>query len=388
MSVPGAAGSTLPEGTVTIVPVRGIGEVTSGADLGVLVLTALRRLGLDLVDGDVLVVSSKLLSKAGGLREHADREEVVVRESRRVVAERRTSTGTTRIVVSVAGPVMTAAGVDASNTGPDGGVLVLPSDPDLAARDLYAALLAAAAPEPLPVVGVVLSDTAGRTWREGQVDFALGACGVAVLDDLRGGTDADGRPLSVTARAVADELAAAADLVKGKASGVPVALVRGLPQGTTAPPNLPGAAALVRSGPTDWFALGASEAVRTALGVPPGGSAALEVGLASVFPEELGDRLGRAVRLACWGVDPADATITVERSADGGPVLRVGGPERVTVGRLAARLEVALHSERLTGPLADAPGGEPRVAVDEKEEQPAGREDTYPAGREKTHPAG
>jgi coenzyme F420-0:L-glutamate ligase / coenzyme F420-1:gamma-L-glutamate ligase len=372
VSAPETAGSPLPAGTVTVMPVHGIGEVTAGADLGAVVLTALRRLGLDLVDGDVLVVSSKLVSKADGLRQHADREEVVDRESRRVVAERRTSTGTTRIVEAVAGPVMTAAGVDASNTGPDGGVLVLPSDPDLAARDLYAGLLAAAAPEPLPLFGVVLSDTAGRTWREGQVDFALGACGVAVLDDLRGGTDADGRPLSVTARAVADELAAAADLVKGKASGVPVALVRGLPPGTTAPPNLPGAATLVRSGPTDWFALGASEAVRTALGVPPGSRAALEVGLASVFPEELGERLGRVVRLACWRVDPAAATVVVETSHEGAPVLLVGGPDLLAVGRLAARLEIALHSERLAGPLTDAPGGGPTVAVAEGPAPPAG----------------
>lgn len=116
-------------GAVTVVPVTGIGEVTTGSDLGRILLDALRAQGLTLVDGDVLVVSSKLVSKAQGLREHADREEVVARQSRRVVAERLTSVGTTRIVESVAGPVMTAAGVDASNTGPEGGVLVLPPTP-------------------------------------------------------------------------------------------------------------------------------------------------------------------------------------------------------------------------------------------------------------------
>ncbi len=350
-------------GAVTVVPVTGIGEVTTGSDLGRILLDALRAQGLTLVDGDVLVVSSKLVSKAQGLREHADREEVVARQSRRVVAERLTSVGTTRIVESVAGPVMTAAGVDASNTGPEGGVLVLPPDPDLAARDLYAALVAAHAPAPLPLVGVVLSDTSGRTWREGQVDFALGACGLRVLDDLRGGTDADGRPLSVTARAVADEVAAAADLVKGKASGVPAALVRGLPEGTTTPPVGRGAAELLRSGPTDWFALGASEAVRSALGVPPGSAAAREVGLASVFPEERETRLARALRLARHGVDPEAATVTVTAPSPELTEVRVSGPDPVAVGRLSARVEIALHSERLAGPLADPAEGTVRVTV-------------------------
>lgn len=350
-------------GAVTVVPVSGIGEVTTGTDLGRLLLGALRARGLTLVDGDVLVVSSKLVSKAQGLREHADREEVVARQTRRVVAERRTSVGTTRIVESVAGPVMTAAGVDASNTGPDGGVLVLPADPDLAARDLYAALVAAHAPAPLPLVGVVLSDTSGRTWREGQVDFALGTCGLQVLDDLRGGADADGRPLSVTARAVADEVAAAADLVKGKASGVPAALVRGLPAGTTTPPVGRGAADLVRSGATDWFALGAAEAVRSALGVRPGTPAAEEVGLASVFPEDRESRLARAVRLARHGVDPAAAAVNPTEDDSGRTVLQVTGPDPVAAGRLAARLEVALHSERLAGPLRTPADGEVLVTV-------------------------
>lgn len=351
-------------GVVTIVPLTGIGEVTSGTYLGPLLLGALRAQGLTLVDGDVLVVSSKLVSKAQGLREHAEREEVVERQSRRVVAERRTSVGTTRIVESVAGPVMTAAGVDASNTGPEGGVLVLPPDPDLAARDLYAALVAAHAPAPLPLVAVVLSDTSGRTWREGQVDFALGSCGLQVLDDLRGGTDVDGRPLAVTARAVADEVAAAADLVKGKTSGVPAALVRGLPAGTTIPPVGRGAADLVRSGATDWFALGASEAVRSALGVPPGSAAAREVGLAPVHPEDRDTRLARAVRLARYGTDPAAAEVTVTSSDGGDAGLVVAGTDPVAVGYLAARLEVALHSERLAGPLADPAEGTVRVIVE------------------------
>ncbi|WP_109474210.1 coenzyme F420-0:L-glutamate ligase [Ornithinimicrobium cavernae] len=327
---------------VTIHPLHGIPEITAGDHLGEVLRDALAHAGLTLEDGDVLAVSSKIVSKAHDLREPDDgRAESVLRHSRRIVAERRAPSGTTRVVEALAGPVMAGAGIDGSNTGPDGRLLVLPHDPDLAARQLYADLLTAYG-QPLPRIGIVVTDTAGRPWRAGQTDFALGACAVAVLDDLRGSTDVDGRPLAVTSRAVADEIAAAADLVKGKASGVPAALVRGLPEGTVTGPGAAGARALVRTGAGDWFGLGAAEAVRSALGVAPGTPAADSVGVASVAPEEYADRLARAVRLARHGEQPA----TVRETPHG---LVVEAADPFVAGRVCARLEVALASEGLGG---------------------------------------
>jgi coenzyme F420-0:L-glutamate ligase/coenzyme F420-1:gamma-L-glutamate ligase len=340
-----------PTGSLTIHPLHGIPEVVAGDQVGALILTALERAGLTLTDGDVLVVSSKILSKAMGLRAAPqDRASEVLRASRRIVAERAAPGGTTRVVESAAGPVMAGAGIDASNTGADSRLLLLPTDPDLAARQVYAELLTAAAPQPLPRLGIVVSDTAGRPWRAGQTDFALGACSITVLQDLRGATDADGRELSVTARAVADEIAAAADLVKGKAGGVPVALVRGL-RGAVSDPGAAGARSLVRTGPQDWFSLGTTEAIRTALGVHPGSRAAEEVGVACVNPEEYAERLGRAIRLALHG--EGAATIT---QAPGGELVVTSGDPFIA-GRVCARLEVALVSEQLQELRVSAAGG-------------------------------
>lgn len=337
-------------GAVTLIPITGIGEVRRGDDLGHLIKNALQALDLDLVDGDVLVVSSKIVSKALGMREHTtDKQDLVLRHSRRVVTERDTPNGITRVVHAKAGPVMVAAGIDASNVGEEGGFLTLPHDPDLAARSLYAELLTASAPSPVPSIGIVLSDTAGRPWRLGQTDFALGSSGIAVLDDLRGGRDADGRDLSVTSRAVADEIAAAADLVKGKVGGVPVALVRGLPDGTVTDPGAQGASSLVRTGPDDWFAHGVLEAVRSALGVEPGSAAAAQVGVPSVLPEDRRTRLDRALRLARLG-EPEETTVEESLDDTGHVVLHVSGPDQVAVGRISARLEVALRGERLLPP--------------------------------------
>jgi coenzyme F420-0:L-glutamate ligase/coenzyme F420-1:gamma-L-glutamate ligase len=226
--------------------------------------------------------------------------------------------------------------VDASNTGPDGGVLLLPEDPDAAAADLHARLVQL---RPGAQVGVLLTDTAGRAWRAGQVDLALGAHGLHVVDDLRGGTDVDGRPLAVTERALADELAAAADLVKGKLGEVAAALVRGLPEAVAPPGTTPGARTLVRTGPSDWFALGHREAVRAALGAPPGSTAAEEVGLASVAPEPEEERGARAVRLALLGQPGGRVT------GSAGLGYAVHATDPVTAGRVAARLEVALAGE-------------------------------------------
>ncbi|WP_019546908.1 coenzyme F420-0:L-glutamate ligase [Streptomyces sulphureus] len=232
----------------------GIPEVSPGDDLVALVAEAAGTEGL--VDGDVLVVTSKIVSKAEGRVLRADdREAAIEAESVRLVARR----GPARIVESRHGFVMAAAGVDASNT-PKGTVLLLPEDPDASARRLREGLR-----EVLGVdVGVVVTDTFGRPWREGQTDVAVGAAGVQVLEDLRGGVDTHGNPLGVTVTAVGDELAAAGELVKGKANGLPVAVVRGLARHVGG--EVGGSARLlVREAADDMFRLGTSEAVREAV---------------------------------------------------------------------------------------------------------------------------
>ncbi|MET7675724.1 coenzyme F420-0:L-glutamate ligase [Streptomyces seoulensis] len=232
----------------------GLPEVAPGDDLAKLIAAA----EPDLADGDVLLVTSKIVSKAEGrIVRAADREAAIDAETVRVVARR----GPLRIVENRQGLVMAAAGVDASNTA-EGTVLLLPEDPDAAARAIREGLR-----EALGVtMGVIVTDTFGRPWRAGLTDVAIGAAGVRVLDDLRGGTDAHGNPLSATVVATADELASAGDLIKGKASGLPVAVVRGLPHVVTdAAEQGEGARAMVRSARDDMFRLGTSEAVREAL---------------------------------------------------------------------------------------------------------------------------
>ncbi|MGW0391888.1 coenzyme F420-0:L-glutamate ligase [Streptomyces sp. NPDC003042] len=230
--------------------IGGIPEVRPGDDLAGLIAAA----APDLRDGDVLLVTSKIVSKAEGRIVRADsREDAIDAETVRVVARR----GTLRIVENRRGLVMAAAGVDASNTEP-GTVLLLPEDPDASAAAIRRGLRQALSVD----VGVIVTDTFGRPWRSGLTDVAIGAAGVRVLDDLRGGVDAHGNPLSATVVATADELAAAGDLVKGKAAGLPVAVVRGLghvrAEGSTARD-------LVRSPADDMFRLGTSEAVREAV---------------------------------------------------------------------------------------------------------------------------
>ncbi|MYW15315.1 coenzyme F420-0:L-glutamate ligase [Streptomyces sp. SID486] len=233
----------------------GLPEVQPGDDVAKLVAAA----EPGLADGDVVIVTSKIVSKAEGrVVRAADREAAIDAETVRVVARR----GSLRIVENRQGLVMAAAGVDASNT-PAGTVLLLPEDPDASARAIRAGLRDALGVD----VGVLVTDTFGRPWRAGLTDVAIGAAGVRVLDDLRGGTDAYGNPLTATVVATADELAAAGDLVKGKAAGRPVAVVRGLPHavrpGTDGDGD--GARALVRNAADDMFRLGTSEAVREAV---------------------------------------------------------------------------------------------------------------------------
>ncbi|WBU39205.1 coenzyme F420-0:L-glutamate ligase [Homoserinibacter sp. YIM 151385] len=239
---------------LTVWAVDGIPEIRGGDALAGILGDALAGEGLEA--GDILAVTSKIVSKAEGrLVEAADREAAITAETVRVVASREHPGGVTRIVENRLGLVMAAAGVDASNT-PEGTVLLLPLDPDASARALAAALRKRFG---VPL-GVVVSDTSGRPWREGQTDIAIGAAGLRVVDDLRGGVDQHGRPLAVTAAAVADEIAGAADLVKGKAGGRPLAVVRGLGR-LVGPLELPGARSIPRLGERDLFRLGTDEAI-------------------------------------------------------------------------------------------------------------------------------
>jgi coenzyme F420-0:L-glutamate ligase/coenzyme F420-1:gamma-L-glutamate ligase len=243
-----------------ILPVPGIGEVRPGADLAGLIATAAPWLR----DADVLVVTSKIVSKAEGRlvdlppdgpeRDRA-RADTIAAETARLVAAR----GETRIVATQHGFVLAAAGVDASNVDPSKLVL-LPKDPDASARALRAGLAERTGHR----VAVVISDTMGRPWRNGLTDVALGAAGIAPLRDHRGQTDPYGNRLRLTQVAVVDQLAAAAELVKGKHDQIPVAVVRGFPVPRDGDP--PGVVpTLVRDAREDMFSLGTAEAIAAGL---------------------------------------------------------------------------------------------------------------------------
>jgi coenzyme F420-0:L-glutamate ligase/coenzyme F420-1:gamma-L-glutamate ligase len=232
--------------TLEVVPIRGVPEIRDGDDLvGMLV----EAVGPDLLrDGDVLAVTQKAVSKAEGRLVPAPggKEEWVQRESRRVVARREDLV----IAETRHGLVCAAAGVDESNV-PAGMVSLLPEDPDASAARLRAEIAARAGVS----IGVVITDTFGRPWRRGLVDVAIGCAGIASALDLRGTRDAVGRPLEVTVMALADQVAAAAGLVMGKASSIPAAVIRGLtvdgPQGV--------AGDLLRSPDEDLFRFGPLE---------------------------------------------------------------------------------------------------------------------------------
>lgn len=227
--------------------VPGLPEVREGDDIAALID------GADLRDGDIVVVTSKIVSKAEGrVLVAGDREKAIDAETVRVVARR----GDTRIVQTRQGLVLAAAGVDASNTEP-GTVLLLPSDSDASARRIRAGLRDRVGVR----VGVIVSDTLGRPWRLGLIDAAIGAAGVRPMDDLRGRTDAYGNRLEATMTSVADEVASAAELVKGKLSAVPVAVVRGLSHLVTDDDG-PGARVLIRPPDEDMFRYGSADVVR------------------------------------------------------------------------------------------------------------------------------
>ena len=229
----------------TVIPVAGLPEVTAGADLAALIADAAG----DLHDGDILVITSKIVSKAEGRVVTSSREQAIEAETVRVVARR----GATTIAQTRHGLVLAAAGVDESNTAP-GTVVLLPEDPDESARRLRKALRGRTG----LVVGVIITDTMGRPWRAGQTDNAIGAAGVIPVLDHRGEADTFGNILEVTVAAAADEIAAAADLVKGKSRHIPVAVVRGL-AGLVTDQDGPGARALIRPAEEDMFRLGSAD---------------------------------------------------------------------------------------------------------------------------------
>src|SRR5215470_14493745 len=198
--------------SVQVLPVEGMPIVRPGDDLAAMLEEPLRALGAR--DGDVVVVTQKIVSKAEGRVVAGDHAAWVERETERVVARR----GDLTIAATRHGFVCANAGVDASNVE-DGGLTLLPDDPDGTAERLRAALTATLG---LDRLGVVITDTFGRAWREGVVNVAIGVAGLPAVVDLRGTPDHAGRVLEATVVALADEIAAASGLVMGKASRIPV----------------------------------------------------------------------------------------------------------------------------------------------------------------------
>jgi coenzyme F420-0:L-glutamate ligase/coenzyme F420-1:gamma-L-glutamate ligase len=246
---------------VQCLPVRGVPRVHPGDDLAAMLVTAVTAPdGPGLVDGDIVVVSSKVVAKSEGrVVTGVDRDEAIDAETERVVSSWAGPDGRTVIAETRHGFVLAAAGVDASNTEP-GTLVLLPEGPDESARRLRRALSPLAGAQ----VGVVVSDTMGRPWRRGQTDVAVGAAGLVVMDDHRGRRDAFGNVLDVTVSALADEIAGAADLVADKSALVAAVVVRGLGH-LVLDQDGDGGAGLVRPAVEDRFRLGTPEAMRAGL---------------------------------------------------------------------------------------------------------------------------
>jgi coenzyme F420-0:L-glutamate ligase / coenzyme F420-1:gamma-L-glutamate ligase len=261
-----------------VIPIEGLPEVSEGMKLGELIAER-----AELHDGDVVVISQKIVSKAEGMvRRLAEIEpsekaielgkrlgkepelvELILSESREILREDRVL-----ITETKHGFVCANAGIDSSNLPDDGTVCLLPKDPDASARSIRTELttrverqgvgvagpspLLSADPHPRPLPAVVIADSFGRAWRLGQAEVAIGCAGLVPLDDWRGRSDSSGSELQATVIAIADEVAAAADLVRVKDAGVPAAVVRGLSHYVTAEDG-PGAAALRRPPAEDLF---------------------------------------------------------------------------------------------------------------------------------------
>jgi len=210
--------------TVEITPIHGIGEIEAGDDLAGIMLSALDAARFVLLEGDVLVVTHKAVSKAENAVVRFDGDEEA---RRRIIAEEASSIlrrrGDLVITETHHGFICANAGVDRSNM-PEGFLALLPRDPDRSAHRIRTRIRQAIGVD----IAVVITDTFGRPWRRGLTDVAIGVAGMAALIDYRGETDTHGHILTVTEVALVDEVAAAADLVMGKSKGVPLAIVRGL----------------------------------------------------------------------------------------------------------------------------------------------------------------
>lgn len=303
---------------ITIFAPAGIGEVVAGTELAELIIEAVAADDWGpLADGDIVVVTSKIVSKAEGRTVRADdRQAAITAESVGTVARR----GESRIVHTRGGLTMAAAGVDNSNVDP-GTVLLLPVDPDASAERLLAGLTARTGRR----LGVIISDTSGRAWRIGQTDIAIGAAGVRVIDSYAGRTDPYGNDLKVSAAAIADEIAAAADLAKEKLTGRPVAVIRGLQRHVVDPgPEVTPARDLNRPPGEDFFRLGAREATILAVLTAVGQADRYEAALVHHDPKAMIDDVvtGAALDgtpLSAEGVELLRRVLTVH--ADLGAVL-------------------------------------------------------------------
>lgn len=324
-------------GALAILPVTGLPEVRAGADLAALITAH-----AELCDGDVVVVSQKVVSKAeGALRWPAPGED-------RTAARRRLAREqAVRVVVDAPhvlivetrhGLVCANAGIDASNV-PDGALVLLPDDPDASARRLRDGLRDAGVD-----VAVIVADTFGRPWRMGQTDVAIGIAGLRALRDERGGVDRHGVPLEVTEVAVADELAAAADLARRKADGVPVVVVRGYPYEPADTGEETGARLLQRPRANDLFARGRG-AIADALGVhhtpagAPDSAAPRDLARAAAAAERVGGASVRAAR-------------------EGGRIMVTGPPVAAGLAAgaaLAALVDLGYDAEHRLVDAADVP---------------------------------
>lgn len=249
---------------IIIVPIAMSHSFAPGDDLAGIVTSELSSVvwpdgSTGITDGDIVVITSKVVAKAEGrVVKAAHRDEVIDEHSVRVVATKQTPRGVTKIVQTEHGLVLAAAGIDASNTDV-GTVVLLPADPDATAAALHAHIQ-----RDLQVTaGVVVTDTMGRPWRMGVTDVAIGACGLQVLDDFTGRVDEFGNTLEMTVVAIADEIAAAAELAGGKLAGAPLAVVRGLSKHVLEQhrDGLSSARDLVRPLNEDLFSLGTNEAM-------------------------------------------------------------------------------------------------------------------------------
>lgn len=315
----------------TVRAITGLPDFRPGDDL----VAAICAAAPWIADGDVLAVTSKAVSKAEGrlvptgtdeLQRAATRRAVIDSQTAAVVAERRG----VRIVRTLQGMTMAAAGVDASNVNPDE-IAVLPLDCDASARAIRDGVRRLLGKD----VAVVITDTTGRPWRGGLVDVALGSAGIPPLRDLRGSIDTHGHPLAVTAIAQVDEIASASELVRGKLGRVAAAVVRGVPwqpdDATTG-----SAAALIRPAEEDMFCLGARDVVPAARHARPTESPAR--------PDQVADALERTA-------PPAGVEVTGD-----GPLLLLRGRDDFELGLYAGQLVVALRAEGLAADLRHEPG--------------------------------